>query len=616
MSRLFISYRREDAANDAGRLAEHLRGHFGRDDVFIDVDTVDYGVDFVERIQQAVGGCDVLLAVIGRGWLSAADQAGRRRLDDPDDFVRLEIRTALERNIRVVPVLVQRTSMPKAGELPADLAGLLRRNAVELRETQFPRDVDALIDNLRGARRSILARALTRPASWAIAAGVVAVLGGGWLVWSSTSRSPVAAPGAGPGQGVASESLIDVPLQLRVTLSDRFGAADRSATFTLAHKAPRYEVDERYLKTLSTAAPFEYLSSAWMPLTKGQSYVGQLQRLPQTGVKVDGPGGAGDPVRGRMEVCFERTADEVKDRQTPIVVDCEEGHACRVTRTASVRSCGDRADATRWWISVAHAEPAPSGPHWVVPSLRTLRARTASDEGVGFTEFVLTSGPLAGMREADSFVYGLRVNGTPVHIDGWPPDAHRKPFDPEKGLGLEFGLENLDFSGKHSGFEEVQVELQFSKGARVVGKAAVPLRYVALRDAAECEVKAGQDLTIRWRARYVHPRREDVYQIFLLSTPSVKEAETRKTLIDDARLKVAGQVVVAVVRPPLTGNPAYGVSLGVLQSTGQVKFTFDDVTSQRLMTGAVALVGQGPIHNKPFRRPVGQRTEVTPCRSS
>ena len=118
MPRIFISYRRDDSAAHAGRLYDRLEGHFGKEEVFMDVDTIKPGLNFVEVVEQAVGDCDGLVAVIGREWLRASDPAGSggRRIDDPADLVRLEIATALERDIQVIPVLVQGGQMPRAVE--------------------------------------------------------------------------------------------------------------------------------------------------------------------------------------------------------------------------------------------------------------------------------------------------------------------------------------------------------------------------------------------------------------------------------------------------------------------------------------------------------------------
>ena len=120
--RVFISYRRQETAWPARQLYELLGEQFGADQVFKDIDDIDPGDDFVEKITRAVSSCDVLLALIGDQWLTIEDDEGRRRLDDPDDFVRLEIATALSRpDVRVIPILVDAARMPRAHELPPEL---------------------------------------------------------------------------------------------------------------------------------------------------------------------------------------------------------------------------------------------------------------------------------------------------------------------------------------------------------------------------------------------------------------------------------------------------------------------------------------------------------------
>lgn len=144
---IFICYRRGDAAAHAGRLADALVDRFGRNSVFMDVDTIEPGVDFIDEIDRAVGHCDVLIALIGPNWADAADARGRR-LDNPHDLVRLEIETALDRNIRVIPALVGGAEMPEPDQLPGTLANLARRNAVELSDRRFRGDVQLLFEAL------------------------------------------------------------------------------------------------------------------------------------------------------------------------------------------------------------------------------------------------------------------------------------------------------------------------------------------------------------------------------------------------------------------------------------------------------------------------------------
>jgi hypothetical protein len=142
---IFISYRREDTAYPAAWLFDRLVSRFGRAQVFKDIDSIEPGDDFGEVIGTAVGSCDVLLALIGDRWLTVTDQDGRRRLDDPDDLVRIEIEAALTRSVRVIPILVQGARMPRAGELPPSLAILARRQAHELSPGQFDADTQRLI---------------------------------------------------------------------------------------------------------------------------------------------------------------------------------------------------------------------------------------------------------------------------------------------------------------------------------------------------------------------------------------------------------------------------------------------------------------------------------------
>jgi hypothetical protein len=141
---IFISYRRDDASHLTGRLSDRLAARFPKNPIFIDVD-MEPGIDFVEAIEQSVGFCDVLIAVIGNRWLISSEAEGSRRLDNPDDFVRLEIATALKRNIRVIPVLVDGAPMPRPSDLPDDLKSLVRRQAIPISYDRFNADSARLI---------------------------------------------------------------------------------------------------------------------------------------------------------------------------------------------------------------------------------------------------------------------------------------------------------------------------------------------------------------------------------------------------------------------------------------------------------------------------------------
>lgn len=148
MDGIFISYRRDDSAGYAGRLYDRLAAHFGAERVFMDVEGIEPGLDFVVAIEEAVASCRVLIAVIGDEWATAADAAGRRRLDDPNDFIRLETGAALQRGIRVVPVLVGGAVMPQIAELPDELKALTRRQAIEINHKQWEASTGELIRTL------------------------------------------------------------------------------------------------------------------------------------------------------------------------------------------------------------------------------------------------------------------------------------------------------------------------------------------------------------------------------------------------------------------------------------------------------------------------------------
>jgi hypothetical protein len=145
LSRIFVSYRREDTAYPSGWLFDKLAQHFGQDQVFKDIDSIDLGDEFVEVITAAVERCEVLLALIGKRWLTASDEDGHQRLDNPTDFVRLEVEAAITRNIRIIPILVDGARMPRADELPPSLAMLARRQALELSPSRFSYGVGQLL---------------------------------------------------------------------------------------------------------------------------------------------------------------------------------------------------------------------------------------------------------------------------------------------------------------------------------------------------------------------------------------------------------------------------------------------------------------------------------------
>jgi hypothetical protein len=144
--RIFISYRRNDSADVVGRIYDKLMNQFGKENVFKDVDSIPLGIDFREYLDKSVSNCNIFLAIIGTRWLEVKSSDGKRRIDDSGDFVRIEIESALQRNIPVIPVLVQNATVPTATELPLAIRQLAYRNGISVRsDPDFHNDMDRLI---------------------------------------------------------------------------------------------------------------------------------------------------------------------------------------------------------------------------------------------------------------------------------------------------------------------------------------------------------------------------------------------------------------------------------------------------------------------------------------
>lgn len=146
---VFVNYRREDTGPYARLLQFKLVERFPNVPLFMDLDSIEAGVDFAEAIKSGVEACVVLVALIGAKWLTVTDEDGRRRLDDPDDYVRYEVRTALERCVRVIPVLVDGARAPKQQQLPEDLQKLARLNALEMSYARLDYDATRLMDAIQ-----------------------------------------------------------------------------------------------------------------------------------------------------------------------------------------------------------------------------------------------------------------------------------------------------------------------------------------------------------------------------------------------------------------------------------------------------------------------------------
>jgi hypothetical protein len=321
-----------------------------------------------------------------------------------------------------------------------------------------------------------------------------------------------------------------------------------------------------------------------LPPPCGQ-FSGNARRADYTSVYSKAP--TSDPT----VVFFVRSPKDPATVQPTVEVweDCEEGKTCSIYQydygwaLKGKEGCPHPSGAwLRGFAAVAYADEKSKGsvqPGWRVPSLQTL---SNMKEKVGFTRFLIQSGPLPSLSEADSFTYYIKVNDTPIYVNGAPREDMVEPFKASKGVNFAFGLENLNFSGADRGCENISVLFEFRKQDQVIQRAEVARRYAALRDAEREELQSTGGISFSWSGNYVKPLREDKFEVFIRSTPDVKEAADIKRRLDKAKVRFQDQEVVGVVRPPLDNNE-YGIVVGLLQPTGQVRFTFDEQTASRLL---------------------------------
>ncbi|MGB5612153.1 MAG: TIR domain-containing protein [Sedimenticolaceae bacterium] len=266
MSAIFLSYRRDDSSGYAGRLFDNLAESFGRERVFMDIETIEPGMDFVAGIDRAIESCGAVIAMIGPNWINAQDANGRRRLDNPRDFIRLEITSALTRGVRVIPVLVHNASMPPEQELPEPLRPLCRLQACEISDNRWEFDVRRLTDVIdpliaepeqsptaaaAAAKAAAEATSTTKapgrkpgggPTAWlvAVAALILAAVGGTWWFSQSAPTEPAALP---VDEAVPSKPPAAIPSEPIVTTvpSPELPAARPGSEASLAEPPPRSE---------------------------------------------------------------------------------------------------------------------------------------------------------------------------------------------------------------------------------------------------------------------------------------------------------------------------------------------------------------------------------------
>jgi|SRR5271167_4839393 len=299
------------------------------------------------------------------------------------------------------------------------------------------------------------------------------------------------------------------------------------------------------------------------------------------------------------EICLDIAPSPPKGGETSILLNCANGNCspARGEDSGYLVGCAkhSKSERSEGLVPLAFADqPATQMREagWVVPSLDTLE-KMMDRERVGFTRFDVSFTPNETFDGANRYYLMLRVNDQPVYINGLLPERIHYPLERDKTNTISFALENLNFTGRYDGYEKLQLSLFFQQDDRLVRRQDLERTYVALRDAPE--VALPSDLGVfRWKGTYIVPKNEDKYEILLASSGSdARPAMAAKARFDKAKLTFKDQPVVMVVRPPLRVPPSYGLALGIVQPTSQVKFTFDATDANELCQWAKLQVGKG-----------------------
>jgi hypothetical protein len=324
------------------------------------------------------------------------------------------------------------------------------------------------------------------------------------------------------------------------------------------------------------------------------------------------------------ELCFQRASPDAKVSQATVNFDCEEGRACTISKDNPSWAKPCLPDSVSWfrWPSLARfawAQPAKPKQQlfWVVPSLQSLQ-ESGRSAGVGYTKFSVKSTKVQQLQ-ANVLRYDISVNRTPVRIDGFSPDELALPYNPEKEIQIDFGLQNLDFRGADGGHDIVELKIELLKGREPVRRYDVKLCYVALRSAPAQTVELSDQTQFEWKATYHQAKNEREYEVFIYSTSNSKDAEARRSRLSKLGWTYTdGTRIHGVTRPSLGDNPNYGVAVGLEQSSGQIRFTYDQARARQLLNWVKSKrteSGGGVVAQDSYLYRIGTREQVQqPCR--
>lgn len=285
MGIVFINYRRDQTAGEARALYNDLVQLLGAERVFMDVDNIALGRDFREVLHERLQDCEVMLTLIGRGWADARDGGGQRRLEQPDDFVRLEIATALQRNVAVTPVLLQEARMPAAEQLPEDLKPLTFRNGFEVSHQTWESNVHELVKRLGLPVAAAPAPAVPpapAPASarLPLVMGALAVLVAGglgaWFVQRTEPPAPAPAPTPAPAPA-PTPAPPPAPVPAPPPAVDAAAVQALIAQLVGSDKEERQQASVRLLKDYSRSPEAVQAALAYLPWERFRT----LKTIPQ-----------------------------------------------------------------------------------------------------------------------------------------------------------------------------------------------------------------------------------------------------------------------------------------------------------------------------------------------
>lgn len=360
----------------------------------------------------------------------------------------------------------------------------------------------------------------------------------------------------------------------------------------------------------------EYLHQKFLLSVPGERMSGYMNRALYTAYVVDSKKAA-RPLETR--VCFKVT-NVASPPDALASLDCEEGHKCIPSDTnGALVGCGGNASLipTSWWdwlplpTAVAATDPKPKGDvpqdgDWIIPRIESLRAARPTPEAQAFSEVSLAIADLAPQGGADAITFEARINGRRLWVQGLPPDLHATPLVKGEPAAFSFGLENLNSAGKDRGRERLEVRIVLLKDRRPVADDTVVLDFIALRDLKPSDAKSAGGRSVRWSATY-YPTPTDQYQIIAYGGLE-NDTLAAKGKFDAAKLRSLDSdalPLVGVVRPPNRNNNSWGISVGQVRPTGQVRFSFSKMDAVAACKAMIAEGARGRLRRQGFSDPGG-----------